>query len=124
MDIKIKRRSDRKNESIVVIEFKDNKDADLFFTGMKEYLDFEYMPRAVRDIIETDVEKIKKRCDDKYAHPGCALSAFLYSDEFEMLALAFLTEASCKYSGTTLQYDDKLPDIKESSSLKNDTENN
>lgn len=124
MDIKIKRRSDRKNESIVVIEFKDNKDADLFFTGMKEYLDFEYMPRAVRDIIETNVEKIKKRCDDKYAHPGCALSAFLYSDEFEMLALAFLTEASCKYSGTTLQYDDKLPDIKESSSLKNDTENN
>lgn len=82
------------------------------------------MPRAVRDIIETNVEKIKKRCDDKYAHPGCALSAFLYSDEFEMLALAFLTEASCKYSGTTLQYDDKLPDIKESSSLKNDTENN
>lgn len=124
MDIKIKRRSDRKNESIVVIEFKDNKDADLFFTGMKEYLDFEYMPRAVRDIIETNVEKIQKRCDDKYAHPGCALSAFLYSDEFEMLALAFLTEASCKYSGTTLQYDDKLPDIKESSSLKNDTENN
>lgn len=124
MDIKIKRRSDRKNESIVVIEFKDNKDVDLFFTGMKEYLDFEYMPRAVRDIIETNVEKIKKRCDDKYAHPGCALSAFLYSDEFEMLALAFLTEASCKYSGTTLQYDDKLPDIKESSSLKNDTENN
>ena len=43
MDIKIKRRSDRKNESIVVIEFKDNKDADLFFTGMKEYLDFEYI---------------------------------------------------------------------------------
>lgn len=124
MDIKIKRRSDRKNESIVVIEFKDNKDANLFFTGMKEYLDFEYMPRAVRDIIETNVEKIKKRCDDKYAHPGCALSAFLYSDEFEMLALAFLTEASCKYSGTTLQYDDKLPDIKESNSLKNDTENN
>lgn len=124
MDIKIKRRSDRKNESIVVIEFKDNKDADLFFTGMNEYLDFEYIPRAIRDIIETNVEKIKKRCDDKYAHPGCALSAFLYSDEFEMLALAFLTEASCKYSGTTLQYDDKLPDIKESSSLKNDTENN
>ena len=31
MDIKIKRRSDRKNESIAVIEFKDKKDADLFY---------------------------------------------------------------------------------------------
>lgn len=124
MDIKIKRRSDRKNEPIAVIEFKDKKDADLFFMGMKDYLDFEYMPRAVRDIIETNVEKIKKRCDDKYAHPGCALSAFLYSDEFEMLVLAFLMEASYKYSGTTLQCDDKLSDIEENNSLKNNTENN
>ena len=69
-------------------------------------------------------EKIKKRCDDKYAHPGCALSAFLYSDEFEMLVLAFLMEASYKYSGTTLQCDDKLSDIEENNSLKNNTENN
>lgn len=48
----------------------------------------------------------------------------LYSDEFEMLVLAFLMEASYKYSGTTLQCDDKLSDIEENNSLKNNTENN
>ena len=102
MNIKIKRRSNRANEFIAVIEFKDKKDADSFFAGMEAYLDFEYMPRAVRDIISKNLEKIKERCDDKYAHDGCELSACLFSDEFEMLSLAFLISASNKYYDTVL----------------------
>ena len=51
MDIKIKRRSDRKNESIAVIEFKDKKDADLFFMGMKDYLDL---------LLRQTLKKLKK----------------------------------------------------------------
>ena len=124
MYIAIKKRSNMANESLAVFEFVSKKEAEDFFTGMNKFIENDGILQELKEIATEPLKRLESRCDDKYAHPGCALSAFLYSDEFEMLVLAFLMEASYKYSGTTLQCDDKLSDIEENNSLKNNTENN
>lgn len=97
MYIDIKRRSNRANENIIIFEFLTQKEADDFFAGMEKFLKNDDVLPDLKEMMEEPLNRLKSRCDDKYANSTCAVSAFLFQDEFKSFLLPLMIHESIKY---------------------------
>lgn len=73
------------------------EEANTFFDGMEKFLANETMVPALKDSVAASLNRMKERCDDRYANEEHQMSTLLFQSELPGLLWPLLMHAAIKY---------------------------
>ena len=97
MEIIIKKKTSRPSEPLFIFAFATKEEANTFFDGMEKFLANETMVPALKDSVAASLNRMKERCDDRYANEEHQMSTLLFQSELPGLLWPLLMHAAIKY---------------------------
>lgn len=99
-------------QKIYIFEFETQEEFDIYIDGMERFAKFGPLNEWMESVVNRAVTSLKYRCDNKYAHEGCAMSALLFQSEMEPLIEVLNVATAMTYR--TLFPDDIKEEVKKS----------